>query len=270
MTAFPAFEEPILESLCNILGHTEQGLTGKEISTLLDMCNISDPDPFQTKRHRLFLALQQKQREDGCGNNVIAFIQAALSPVRFIGKQEEFDNLRIELNEALAFAGYTMGEDGKLQQREKACSLTSAEERAKKLWRDLDRRGVHTDVLRFCRKELLQDNYFHAVFEATKSVADKIRDISGLTGDGSQLVDEVFGLGRTNIPLLAFNTLETVTEQNEQKGLMNLMKGLFGAFRNTTAHVPKIKWVITEQDALDILSLASLIHRRLDSCVKTR
>ena len=55
-----------------------------------------------------------------------------------------------------------------------------------------------------------------------------------------------------------------------QTGFMNLLKGLFGMFRNTTAHVPKIKWVIEEKDALDILSLVSLIHRRLDSAIQAR
>jgi uncharacterized protein (TIGR02391 family) len=50
---------------------------------------------------------------------------------------------------------------------------------------------------------------------------------------------------------------------------MNLIKGLFGAFRNTTAHAPKIHWNITEQDALDILTTISLVHRRLDSAVRT-
>ena len=36
------------------------------------------------------------------------------------------------------------------------------------------------------------------------------------------------------------------------------------------AHAPKIHWPINEQDALDILTLASLLHRRLDSAVRTR
>jgi uncharacterized protein (TIGR02391 family) len=97
-------------------------------------------------------------------------------------------------------------------------------------------------------------------------VADKIREKTGLTSDGSRLVDEAFG-GKE--PLLAFNTLQTETERSEHTGLMNLMKGLFGVFRNTTAHAPKIKWPINEQDALDMLTLASMIHRRLDQTVLT-
>jgi uncharacterized protein (TIGR02391 family) len=50
---------------------------------------------------------------------------------------------------------------------------------------------------------------------------------------------------------------------------MNLMKGMFGAFRNVTAHAPRISWEITEQDALDLLTIASLLHRRLDAAIRT-
>jgi uncharacterized protein (TIGR02391 family) len=116
---------------------------------------------------------------------------------------------------------------------------------------------------------LVQDNYFHAVFEATKSVAEKIRGRTGLTGDGSSLVDQAFGIGSAAMPFLAFNTLQTDTERSEHTGLMNLMKGMFGAFRNVTAHAPKIHWNISEQDALDLLSIASLLHRRIDAAHRT-
>jgi len=71
------------------------------------------------------------------------------------------------------------------------------------------------------------------------------------------------------MPFLALNTLQAETERDEQKGLMNLIKGMFGAFRNVTAHAPKIHWAVTEQDALDLLTIASLIHRRLDTAVRT-
>ena len=76
------------------------------------------------------------------------------------------------------------------------------------------------------------------------------------------LVDQAFGLGQGGMPFLAFNSLQTETEQDEQKGLMNFMKGMFGAFRNVTAHAPKISWAVTEQDALDLLTIASFVHRR--------
>jgi uncharacterized protein (TIGR02391 family) len=58
-------------------------------------------------------------------------------------------------------------------------------------------------------------------------------------------------IGRQGHPRLAFNSLSSDSERSEQTGLMNLIKGVFGAFRNTTAHVPRIHWNISEQDALD-------------------
>ena len=50
---------------------------------------------------------------------------------------------------------------------------------------------------------------------------------------------------------------------------MNLMKGMFGTVRNVTAHAPRVSWQTTEQDALDLLTIASFLHRRIDDAVRT-
>lgn len=121
---------------------------------------------------------------------------------------------------------------------------------------------MHADVLRFCREELLADNYFHAILEAAKSVADKIRQRTGLSDDGGVLVDRALG---GEIPLLAINSLKTDSEKSEQKGFANLVKGTFGMFRNTTAHAPRITWAINKDDAEEVFNLLSLIHKRLDA-----
>ena len=76
-------------------------------------------------------------------------------------------------------------------------------------------------------------------------------------------------MARGGVPRLAFNSLQTESERSEHTGLMNLIKGVFGAFRNTTAHAPRIHWNVTEHDALDVLTTLSLVHRRLDSAVRT-
>lgn len=223
--------------------------------------------PGFTKRDRLFEALHQKQKQDRCANNVVTFFHKAMNPIRYTRKPHVFENRRFELNKTLAFAGFALGDDGKLREITTVHTLSEAQERAGKLYKQLLARSAHADILLFCRAELLQDNYFHAVFEATKSIADKIRGKSGLMTDGSRLIDEAFG---GTLPLLAFNTLQTETERSEHTGFMSLLKGLFSTFRNTTAHVPKTKWNINEQDALDILTFMSLLHRRLDECVSTK
>ncbi len=270
MAAIPEIDCGVLERVCDVLADTSTGLTGSEIDKLLRRLGIADPAPTMTKRVRLCDALGQRQKSDHCGNLVAAFIQEAMNPVRHTGNREYFEQKRRELNEVLAFAGYDLGEDGKLRVCQSAKTLTEAEARADRLRAELQKRGVHADVLRFCRAEFVQGNCFHAVLEATKSVADKIRNKSGLTTDGTELVDQVFGSGKAGMPFLAFNSLGSETERGEHSGLMNLMKGVFGTFRNPTAHAPKISWNISEQDALDLLTITSFLHRRLDNAVRTQ
>lgn len=269
MPTIPSFNDAALQALCDILGATDTGLTGSEIGRYLHECGIKDPIPQMTKRHRLSQALRDRQTQDACGNNVLRFIAHVMNPVRHVGNREYFESERAKLNIVLAFSGHTLGEDGQLRAVEAVCTLSEAEARATVLRKALVERRVHADVLRFCKAELVADNYFHAVFEATKSVAEKLRQRTGLVSDGAPLVDEALGIGKAGHPRLAFNSLSTESEKSEQSGLMNLIKGLFGTFRNTTAHAPRIYWHISEQDALDILTTLSLVHRRLDQAVRT-
>lgn len=126
--------------------------------------------------------------------------------------------------------------------------------------------GVHPDVIAACRAELLGDNSFHAVLEASKSVAAKLQTRCGLTSDGVLLADQALG---GNNPRLRLSQLGTQSERSEQAGFCNLVKGLFGAFRNPTAHTMRTAWPMSEADALDLFTLASYVHRRIDGANTT-
>jgi len=265
----PSFPNAVLEKLCAVLADTETGLTGTQIGRYLQECGIHDPEPSLTKRHRLYEALSRRQASERCANNVVGFLQAAYSPVLHTNNQPYFEQKRGEINQVLAFVGLEFLETGKVRNVEAASNLSEAAKRADKLKHLLAERGVHADVLRFCREELLVKNYFHAVLEATKSVAEKIRIKTGLTSDGGKLVDEAFSF-KGKVPHLALSSLQSESQQSEQRGFANLLTGLFGTFRNPIAHAPRISWQMTEQDALDILSVVSLAHRRLDSAVEAK
>jgi uncharacterized protein (TIGR02391 family) len=269
MKTVEPFRAEHLEAICKILADTDTGLTGSEIGHTLAKCGVSDVSPEMTKWKRLYNALTRHQNEMGYGNHVVAFIHKAMNPVRHADSPEYFETKRVELNTVLAFSGLTLREDGRLSTAKAAKTISEAQERANRLRTALEARGVHSDVLRFCRAELLQKNYFHAVLEAAKSVADKIRAKSSLTSDGADLAKDAFALGKSGRPVLAINSLCTDTEKGEQTGFMNLLIGLFGTFRNPPAHAPKIYWPIDEQDALDILSFVSFVHRKLDNVRKT-
>lgn len=257
----PMFALDQLEAIANALGHTEDGLTGTEIEHLLRACDMRDPGTM-TKRLRVYNAFAESQNGRQDRTRILAFIRAAMIPTRHMRTPERFEPMRANVNRALAFAGLVVTEAGEIKNVERATTLLEAERRARDLRADLEPRGVHADVLRFCRAELVEQNYFHAVQEAVKSVADKIRTRTGLTDDGSTLVDRALGGAA---PMLAINPHRTESERSEQKGFANLVRGTFGMFRNTTAHEARINWPMAKADAEDLLTIVSLIHRRIDA-----
>jgi len=252
----------ILEGISRIIGDTSRGLTGSEIGYILQMAKLQDVDPSITKWKRIFNSFIQFQNSSQSSNNILNFIKLSMDPARYVGNKSLFDELRDKLNQQMSFAGWQISDEGKLQKIRAASNLTQAEERASRLKGKLQNRNGHHEIFKFCKAELLTNNYFHAVFEAAKSVAEIIRQKSGLTEDGAELVEKAFSV---NNPKIKINDLSSQTEKSEQKGFANLLKGIFGMFRNTTAHAPKTTWEINELDALDILSTISLVHRKLEN-----
>jgi len=256
------FTQAQVAAIANALGDTNDGLTGSEIEHLLATSQITDIHPLATKRIRLHNAFASDQNDRGNRTHVLGFIRHALKPERYVRTQGRFETLRANVNEALAFAGLAVNASGTIEKVVQAQTISDARRRANELRADLSIRDVHPDVLWFCREELLADDYFHAVLEAVKSIMDKLRSRTGLTDDGNTLIDRTLA---GDPPILAINPLKTESEKSEQKGFANLVRGTTGMFRNTTAHAPRIHWAMTKEDAEDLLSLASLIHRRLDA-----
>lgn len=257
MAVLPQLSETSLDVLCRTLA---DAATHKELAILLTQCGIEERGGTP-KWERMLLALSHRQQQDRCGNNAFNFLSKILHPSRFGGRHEAFEDFRANVNYQLSFYGFSIDEKGQPQRVAAATTISEATQRANELRSELNHRCVHVDVLRFCKAELLQDNYFHCVLEATKSVAQKIRDKAGIEGDGASIVDQAFSI---KTPLLALNTLRSESEQSEQKGFANLLKGVFGTFRNVLAHAPKISWAVNRTDAMDALTILSYIHRRLD------
>lgn len=256
------FTDSQMIAIAQALGHTNEGLKGAEIEHILASCDIRDVHPAATKWVRLHNAFAQDQNSRKHRKHVLAFIRKAMKPERYIREPRRFEPMRANLNRALLFAGLAVNEAGELEIVEAARTLSDAARRAQDLRADLTLRGVHPDVLKFCREELLADNYFDAVLEAAKSVLEKIRSKTGLTDDGAALVDRALS---GDPPMIAINRLGSDSEKSEQKGFANLVRGMVGMFRNTTAHAPRINWPMNKDDAEDLLSLVSLMHRRLDA-----
>lgn len=264
----PPFHPGQLEAIAKVLGDTENGLSGSEIGHILADCRIGDPSTGMTKWKRLYNAFIEFQNRNQAGNHVLVFIKRAMNPGSYTSNPGLFRLRRDQLNPIIAFVGIELDHHGELRKVFVAKTLDEALERANRFQASLRVRKVHPDILRFCTAEILAQNYFHAVFEAMKSITTKIRTLTGLSTDGAELVREAFQLGKTDTPLFAINSLTTETEKGEQRGFVNLLTGLYGTIRNPLAHNPKIEWDMTEQDALDMMSTLSLVHRKLDKARK--
>ena len=216
MSLMPSLPESSVESLARLLA--ECG-AGSDIGRVLADRGIHDGSGESTKWKRLYWVFLNIQRQDRCANRILDFIQSLLAPARFVGRNDEFEQDRIALNTVLAFSGLEYRPDGQFRKRATAATLSEAERRANAVKAKFQGRRIHPEVLKYCQAELMQHNYFHAVFEASKGLAQRIRYKSGVDGDGAKLVDSVFSV---NGPTLAFNTLQTEIEKTEHKGFTAL------------------------------------------------
>ena len=253
----------IIEELAKVL--CECG-NGGEITKVLARLNIKDVlGEGNTKWRRLEQALGDSQQRTGSCCEVLNFIKHFVPPGKFARKPDEFETLLNSINVFLSFAGYEYLATGEIRRIEPVKTPNEAESRYSTVMSKLNGRNIHEQVLQYCRADLMQEDYFDAVFEASKGLMQRIREMSGVDADGTRLMQQVFH-GRQ--PILAFNTLRTELEQGDQKGFATLLEGCIGAVRNRLAHEPKILWEGAD-DAADYLTLISLLHRKLDQSVPT-
>ncbi|MGB3676817.1 MAG: TIGR02391 family protein [Candidatus Nanopelagicales bacterium] len=260
--AIGPFNAGAVERISRILG---EPFTGTQIDGLLQAANIA-PQGESTKWRRLNAALSAEQGATNSGNCVVVLINEAARPVRWSDPQR-FNDFRDEMNEVLAFSGLILHSDGQIGRRPIATTHDEAMSRSRRLRDEMQRRNGHAEIYRYCSRELVADDCFNVVLEATKGVSERLRQMTGHDLDGHQLVMATLdGVA----PMVALNGLRTDTERNEQRGISNILKGVASAFRNPLAHEPKVLFHVTEADALDLLSTLSLVHRRLDAAVVLR
>ncbi len=254
------------QEIAAVLADTENGLTGREIGDLLASLNMADPAPSITKRDRLTAAFVARHNHDeGDPKRIITFITRAMEPVRYRDRPELFTLRQDRLNERLAFVGLHVNDEGRVAKGAIARTLDEATRIATSIRDELARRKAHPEVLRYCSVEVLKKAHFHACLEATKSIFERLRSMTGASGDGAALVDTTLALGKSGVPMLAINSLATATERDEQTGLANLVKGMAGLYRNPVAHDPRLNRSISDDELLEVLNLVSMVHRRLDA-----
>lgn len=256
------FDPNTIEQTCKLL---DKFISGAKITNMLENLRIRPANDIEgfTKWKRLFNAISSSQNE-GNQDSLIKVVEYILSPVNFHNKSTlEYQEAIKELNVILLLHGLKLEESGKVVFSDIASSLSEAQSRAIGLKKALEPFNIHPQILNFCRAEILTDNYFHLVFEATKCVLSELRAISHLTLDGNKLINECFD-GKN--PLILMNRFETTDDRNEHAGLKSLLNLLVHWYRNPKAHKPKYFSSDSKENAVEALILISKARWMLENC----
>lgn len=263
-----------LQALADVIGDTSAGLSKSVLKQRLISVGIHVPEETKSispcyyvigdnKRTWLYKCLEQELNKQNPA--YWRFVETALNPVFFTedGKQSFFNSLLDAVNKVLIQCGVEVGRNGSINIVEKATSLDEVNRRVNHLKSELQKRLIHQQVLKYCEPDFLRKDYFDAISEASKGLAERVREITGNAKDGGQLFQEVFSCSN---PQIVFTSLDTESGRSEFQGLKELLSAFFHLYRNPTAHTPKLNWRVEERYALDALVMISIAHKYLDTC----
>lgn len=265
-------DSAIIESICRILGELTSGY---KITIMFQNLNFYDHDiitagkPISTKWKRLRDAIIQECNNKKSAKPFFHVIEYIMKPIDFVKDSDAWRINKNDINIYLLFYGFELTDTGKVIQTTSVETVNDAHKRLLSFQNKLDMYEIHPHVLEFCKEELFHKNYFHAILEASKSVFQRVRDISELELDGSKLIHQALSTKQPVI-LIKGNMLKSETERSTYNGLKNLIETIISLYRNPTAHSPKLYDETSETDAITAFTLMSLAHRILDNCFNVR
>lgn len=261
-TNFKRFSKITIISLSKAIG---EHITGTQLSEIFKILRLSDTSKESTKWRRIDFVFNKYQTKDKNASTIVKIIEAIYAPVSYINDKDVYKLAVNTINKILITEGCQINDNGLIVFAIAIKNLDEISKLYNSLFERLTEEKVHSEVLKYCTKELVQENYFHSIFEAAKGLCERVREMSGVEDDGSSLFDKVFSI---NNPILRFNNLSDVSKKNQQNGLKEMMHGITHYTRNVTAHEPKIKWIIEEAEAVNVFTILSFLHKALDTCEK--
>lgn len=270
-------EDAKIESLANKLG-TLPELTHTNIDKYLMECSIQDISTKSrtvglgyifgdSKAKRIYKCFINEFHKTNNDLKIVSFIERALDPSRF-ADSKRYDEILKDINSVLLFMGCEIGKSGKVKIVKKATTIDEVQERINALGNEARKRNVHSEVLKYCKREYLDKDYFHAQFEASKGLFQRIRDLTNQNVDGTKLINGVFS---TEEPMLILPNLKLTdrTDKDEFLGYKHLFEYVINAVRNPEGHTPRILASEELGECLDNFVIISRCHRFLDNCSTT-
>lgn len=103
------------------------------------------------------------------------------------------------------------------------------------------------------------DQFTHAILEALHHLSNVLRDRAGVDGDGAALVGQALSGDQ---PRLKLNSLQTESDKNVQRGVEQILRGIYLGIRNPRSHEQSSD---TKADADAIIHFIDFILRQLNA-----
>lgn len=103
------------------------------------------------------------------------------------------------------------------------------------------------------------ERFTHAILEALHHLSNVLRDRAGVDGDGAALVGQALSGDQ---PRLKLNSLQTESEKNVQRGIEQILRGIYLGIRNPRSHEQSSD---TKADADAIIHFIDFILRLLNA-----
>lgn len=118
---------------------------------------------------------------------------------------------------------------------------------------------LHPVIVEHAYQLYRNDHLREAVLNAVTAVYDLIRARTGSEEDGDRLIGQVMS---PNDPMIILSEVDSDSGLNDQKGFMQIYKGVYQGIRNPKAH--SLDHDLTPEKAAQYLVFASLLARRID------
>jgi uncharacterized protein (TIGR02391 family) len=261
-------DNKVIEEISKIIA---EYATGSEITRLFNRLDFYDYDlhhpenRLSTKWKRLSHSIIEKCNKERSERPFFRAIEEVLNPIYFQDAQEAWYEANRKVNFPLRFYGFEIDDSGKIMKTIETKTYSEAVSRSQNLLEKIEPYNIHNNVIKFCRPELLQKNYFHAIHEASKSTLNRIRDMNNCSADGARLIELSFSTKNPSL-IIKGNKIQSEKDRNEYNALKHLLLTINYFYRNTTAHEAKVYNPKSETDAITALTLISKAHDLLDNC----
>lgn len=95
------------------------------------------------------------------------------------------------------------------------------------------RNEIDIELWEAIQKNYDSENYTGAILDAVFRLTDTIRNKTGLEGDGVGLIGQAFG---GDDPRIKLNKLQTDSEKDIQRGIQEILRGIYTGIRNPRSH----------------------------------